>query len=344
MCSYVDQLKEYQSFEDVSQLKEAFNLFRKVFRHELTKADNEILFTLTGYAAKFPGACKLKLETIAEKTGYSLSTVKRTIQKSDKLGILKRINNRKENGRRKGANVYQFQKFVSELYNEPKTMDQRQNDEKPCESKNEAAKNEAEAPSSLSPSFSFKDTNITEKRAENNSVDKELFKKQALLDKLPNALRGLSVYFDESQKIYDLAGVIFDAKSKVSKKIKIEEHDGLFRNVVASVFEYWKRQVEKGITDYNVFGLMFVAVEKLCKKIVDGTAYEVKKNVYKAPKRKFSNVPEYLGIDMSIHTKDNTPEWFADRNEEVKPATTNENIDFAAAQAEFQARLAALSK
>ena len=311
MSTYTDQLQPYQNFENETMLKKAFNLFRKVFRYELTESDNKVLFEMTGYAVKFPGACKMKLETIAKITGVSLATVKRAIAKAIKLGILKRYKTRKDNGRRQGTTVYQFQQFNGELQDEPQTMSHRQQDAIPSESKGETAKSETEALNSLSPSLFLKDTNITIKHADIQSVDKEAIKKNALLGKLPNALHGLSLFFDKSHEIYDMTGVIFAAKNKVSKEIRIEEHEGLFRKTIASVYEYWKRQVKSGKNDYNVFGLMSKAIKELVEKIINGSAYEIKK----------------VSPVVSTGRTELVPDWFHTRNESK---VEEMGIDFAA--------------
>lgn len=199
-------LKPYQLFENEFELKKPFDLFRKVFRYKLTDSDNKVLFEMAGYAVKFPEACKLKNGTISKITSLSEATVKRVIAKAVELGILKRFKTRKDGGRRQGTTVYQFQYFNSDLQCEPQAISDRENTEKPCDSKIEELKNETEILSFLSPSLVSKDTNITKRNVENISIDKELFKKNALLDKLPEALRGLSVYFENVQNIHNIIG------------------------------------------------------------------------------------------------------------------------------------------
>jgi len=335
-------LKDYSNFNSKKEMDENVQQHIKRVEGKLTKATLKVLYNIAGHAIDYFGAAHLKAKTIANEIGMSTKSVYRSVKELVEFGIVYKENKTKLNGI-KGANIYSVLPCVSS--NVPSVVSHRANAEKPCESKYEAPKNETETLGLLSNNLSLKDNNITEKPSENNLVDKELFKKNALLDKLPNALKGLSVYFDNAQDIYNIVGVIFTSKNKVSKNIKIEEHEGLFRRTVASVYEYWKRQVKAGKEDYNVFGLMSKAIRELAEKIVDGTAYEVE-NVSQAPTRKIKNVPAWM--QDKVRSFENTrsemvPAWMKNRDEEVKPGTiANENVDFAAKQAEFHARLAKL--
>ena len=326
-----DYLKEYSNFNSIKEMDKNVKMHLQKHYYEIKDSSREVLFAIAKHALTFIGAAHLKAETIANEIGMSSKSVYRAVKELVEFGIVSKENKPKLNGI-KGANIYSILPCVSS--DVPSDVSQREEAEKPCERKNEAVKNEEITLNLFSNNLSLKDTNITEKPSENNLVDKEFFKKNALLDKLPNALKGLSVYFDNAQDIYNIVGVIFRSKNKVSKNIKIEEHEGLFRKTVASVYEYWKRQVKAGKEDYNVFGLMSKAVKELCERIVDGTAYQVKENVSKAPKRKIENVPAWM--QGKVQAFENTrsemvPDWFENRNEEAKSLqTANKNIDFEA--------------
>jgi len=333
-------LKDFSNFNTVKEMDENVQQHIQRVGNKITKATLKVLYAIAGHSLKFVGAAHLKAETIANEIGMSTKSVYRSVKQLVECSIISKENKAKMNGI-KGANIYSILPCVQS--NVPSEMSQREEAEKPCENNDESAKNEKVSLPSFSSPLSFKDTNITKKHPKNNSVDKELFKKNALLDKLPNALKGLSVYFDNAQDIYNIVGVIFTSKNKVSKNIKIEEHEGLFRRTIASVYEYWKRRVEAGKADYNVFGLMSKAIRELAEKIVDGTAYQVKKNASKAPKRKVENVPSWM--QDKAHTFENTrsemvPDWFENRNEEVDLAkVVNGNIDFEAERQRVLAKL-----
>lgn len=339
--SYIAQVKEYQNFNSHHEMDAHFEKFRKLHRFKITKTENEVLFTLKAHAVKVPGAVKIKLETLAKEVGTSLTSVKRGLAKGIELGIIKRFKTRKENGSKQGATVYQFQHFSQQ--DGPLELGRRENAENPRDSKDEAAKNEPESLIPLSPSSSFKDTNITGEHTQENKVDKELYKKNGLLAKIPNALRGLSVFFDNSQDIYDMVGVIFRAKAKISRSIKIEEHEPAFRAKIASVYESWKRAVEKGDVDYNVFGLMTKAIKEMCVKILDGSLYETKPPVTTRRKLKFSNIPDWMEFDEQVYTNFvNTPHWMENRNQPIEApmeVPKDENIDFEAERQKVLAKV-----
>lgn len=333
-------LKDYSYFNSVKEMDENVQQHIKRVEGKLTKATLKVLYAIAGHSIDYVGAAHLKAKTIANEIGMSTKSVYRAVKELVEFDIISKENKTKLNGI-KGANIYSILPCVQS--NVPSEMSHRENSEKTCESKIEVAKNETESLNLLNNNLFLKDTNITKKRTKKVSVDKALFKKNALLDKLPNALKGLSVYFDNAQDIYNIVGVIFRSKNKVSKNIKIEEHEGLFRRTVASVYEYWKRQVKMGKIDYNVFGLMSKAIRELAEKIMSGTAYQVPENASKASKRKFDNVPSWM--QDKIHAYETTrseriPDWFKNRNEETKPIqTTNENIDFEAERQKVLAKL-----
>lgn len=336
-------LKDYSNFSNVAEMDEHVASHAKEHYNKLKPITREVLFNIAKHALKFVGATHLKVETIANEIKVSTKSVYRAVKELSELNIIKKENKPKLNGI-KGANIYSILPYVPSSV--PSDMSSREEAEKPCESKVEAVKNEGIS-LSLNTPLSLKDTNITKKHAEKDSVDKELLKKKALIEKLPSALTGLSIYSNDSDMIYKLVSAMLAAKNKVSHAIKFEEHEALFRKVIRSVYEYWTRQVRKGNEDYNVFGLMYKAVKELCERILDGSAYQVKENTYKAQQRKFENVPAWMEDKVKVFKNGRSemvPDWFENRNEEVQQviATTTENVDFATAQAEFQARLAEL--
>lgn len=135
MTTYAEQVRPYINFKSKDEMDKHFNLFRQKHRFEFTEKENKALFTLNGFAMKFPGACKVEVEKIAKAAGVSVATAKRAFAKADRFGMLKRFKTRKQNGRRQGVTVYQFQHFELEL--DTQTTSDRQDNEKPCERKGE---------------------------------------------------------------------------------------------------------------------------------------------------------------------------------------------------------------
>lgn len=269
MSTYADRLAPYQNFKDKFELDEHVTLFKRAIGYKLNKTDKELLDYMRRYAVRYAGAFCQRVEVIAQNTGKSPATVKRYLKKITDLKIVKRIPTMRARGG-KGATVFQFQQFK----NEPSLLSHCENKNepsKPCESK--VQQNDVESKPYYSSNLSFKDTNITEQaHSDSNEVIKKTLK-DALMDKVPAALKSVGLFFDDAKQLFDLNGVIFNAKSSVSKTVRIEDHEALFNKTIKSVYEYWKRQVREGKRDYNVFGLMRKAIVELTKKIVDGTAY-----------------------------------------------------------------------
>lgn len=338
MPTYAEQVQPYINFESSDEMDKHFNLFRKKHRYDITEGENKALFTLNGFAFKFPGACKVTPEKVAKVAGISVATVNRAISKAAKFGIIKRFKTRKDNGRKQGVTVYQFQRFELEL--DRQVVIDSQNNEKPCERKVEGLKFELYSLILLLPSLKvLKDTNITGQAHSEKKVDKETVLKNALLDKLPEALRGLSLFFDKSQDIYGMTGLIFAAKDK---SVRIEEHEGLFRKTIRSVYEYWTRQVRKGNKDYNVFGLMRKAISEMSAKIIAGLAYNKPVKNEAEPARKFEQMPKWMSVDKTkFNSRELVPDWFGNRNAEAPKETPSKapEIDFEAERQKILSKL-----
>ncbi|MFS0878005.1 hypothetical protein [Solibacillus isronensis] len=197
MTTYADQVRPYINFESKDEMDKHFNFFRKKHRFDITEKENKVLFTLNGFAFKFPGACKIETEKIAKAAGVSLATVKRAVSKAEGFGMLKRFKTRKENGRRQGVTVYQFQRFELEL--EPQTLSDRPIDEMPCDSKGKELNFKPYALILLLPSLKKSLKNITYPEnhgtVSSSSVSEEIEKPVSLRQKIARQLkvRGLSL-------------------------------------------------------------------------------------------------------------------------------------------------------
>lgn len=265
MTTYAEQVRPYINFESKDEMDKHFNMFRKKHRFDITEKENKVLFTLNGYAMKFPGACKIETEKLAKAAGVSVTTVKNAIRKAVNFNMLKRFKTRKQNGSRQGVTVYQFQRFLPE--NCPLKNDYSQNNEKPCESKEKELKFEPYALTLLLPSLkkSFKDTNITDMPEKNKSL------KIGLLNKIPQVIaKAIGPFMDDAKEIYEMVGTIFNAKSKVDKSIKFEAYEDTYYKAIVSVFESQKRAArnERKNKPFNVFAVMYKAILETTKRIV----------------------------------------------------------------------------
>ena len=323
-------LKDYTNFKSIEEMDNHVKMHVQTFYNDLKQSAREVLHAIAGHALAFVGAAHLKAETIAEEIGMSVKSVYRATKELAEFGIIAKENKPKKNGI-KGANIYSILPCVQS--NVPSGMSHRENEEKPCERKPEHVNSDDQSLILLSTNKSFKDTNITKTYADNLLVDKEAVKKQALLAKIPEALHGLKMYFDNAQEIHDMVGVIYSAKNSVDKAVRVEDHANLFNKTINSVYEYWQRQIKKGNVDYNAFGLMTKAIRELVAKIVDGSAYDVPTKKAKqavVPARKFEKAPDWMPVDKALfNSRELVPDWMENRNEAVAPVqTSDQTIDF----------------
>ncbi|MET7021519.1 helix-turn-helix domain-containing protein [Bacillus mycoides] len=113
MGSLYNLMKPYSQFRS----KEEFNTYQKqilkCYRFQLNKTDSIVIHFLGKYAVneknETVGVACLLMETIATNIGKSIRTVRRSIAKLEKLGIIKRVAT-KERYKRGGysANLYVF--------------------------------------------------------------------------------------------------------------------------------------------------------------------------------------------------------------------------------------------
>lgn len=348
MCNYAEENKYdlLSKFESLKEFNDHFEQTMLLHKGKFTKSEHLALNKLRKFAADVLGVAWCRLQKAVSAThkdemfGVSRSTFERMLRKAKKLNLVQVINQYKENNYQK-HNVYVFnrveeltpEKFeVIEIVSKSHTIDV-------------AESMKIDAPRTLLLELpKIKDTNITKKTASQENVSKQDLKKKALIEKLPNALQGLSIYSNDSDMIYKLVSAMLAAKNKISNTIKFEEHEALFRKTIRSVYEYWQRKVKNGVEDYNVFGLLYKATYELCERIVDGTAYQVKENVSKAPTRKIENVPAWMQDKVKAFgntRSEMVPEWMNNRHEEVKSVVVamNENIDFEAERQKVLAKL-----
>lgn len=261
MTTYADRLAPYANFKNKTEMDEQVTMHLQHIGYKLNKTDHRVLNHLKTHAVRYPGAFQQLLETIAEAVDKSVPTVKRILTKLVGLGIIARKKTRKKNNSRAGATIYQFQ-FFSPV-NEPKKVipcNNKKDSSNHCESKVEEIASEHKPFISLNKSF--KDTNITDVPDKNKSL------KIGLLNKVPQVIaNAISPFMDDADEIFEMVGTIFNAKKKVDKSIQIEAHEDEYYKAIVSVFESQKRAARKE-KPFNVFAVMYRAIEKLTKSIV----------------------------------------------------------------------------
>jgi len=124
-----EYLATYKTFESIADMDSAVEDHVVAHYYDLTESERAIVFKLASHALEHPGACHLKASTIAASLEISTKTVYRAISKLEALGIIKKETTVKSKGGQ-GASIY-----IILPYNVPASMSQRENVEKPCESK-----------------------------------------------------------------------------------------------------------------------------------------------------------------------------------------------------------------
>lgn len=131
-----EYLATYKTFESIADMDTAVENHIAAHYYDLTESERAIVFRLASHALEHPGACHLKAATIAASLEISTKTVYRAISKLESLGIVKKETTVKSKGGQ-GASIY-----IILPYNVPASMSERENAEKPCESKVETKQSE----------------------------------------------------------------------------------------------------------------------------------------------------------------------------------------------------------
>ncbi|GEM_PF-313460 len=124
-----EYLATYKTFESVADMDIAVESHIAAHYYGLTESERAIVFKLASHSLEYPGVCHLKASTIAAALEISTKTVYRAISKLESLGIVMKETTVKSKGGQ-GASIY-----IILPYNVSPSMSERENAEKPCESK-----------------------------------------------------------------------------------------------------------------------------------------------------------------------------------------------------------------
>lgn len=321
-------------FKNKQQMDEEITKHRQSIGYHLNKTDNKILTYMQAHAVRYTGVFYQLTETIAKKTGVSVSTVKRVLAKLTRLNIVKRIPTIREKQGGKGATIFQFQFFKTQ--SEPLQVSHCKTKNEPLKScKSKDAKIEEENKPFISSKKSSSFTNTTE-------ASKKKLLKQGLLSKLPAALtKAIEPFFDSIEDLYNIAGTVFRAKAKVNKSIRIEDHEAVYRKSILSVFSSWNRAMKKNV-EFNVFAVMYKAIVETTEAIVNGTAYQ--KPIHTTSNQPHVRIkelaPEWMDTDYTKYTqRELVPGWMHENNNPANLLEEDLTIDFEAERAAVLAKL-----
>lgn len=84
------ELRKYQSFNSITEMDNSISEYLSVYK--LKESEHTVLWKLACYSCKFIGVSYLKVDSLADLTGYSKRTIQRALKGLSELGIITRIN------------------------------------------------------------------------------------------------------------------------------------------------------------------------------------------------------------------------------------------------------------
>lgn len=233
-----EYLAQYTTFESVEEMDQHVEKHIQEHYYNLTKSERAIVFKIASHSLAYPGACHLKVQTIADSLEISERTVYRAIKKLEKLGIIRKENTIRSQNGGQGANIYVILPF--ELNVSPE-MTVRENAEKPNNNNVQVQKSENQQLNSFNQNNNFIDTYAAQP---SESVDKLLTTKE----QTPyQRLKQFVSYFVKDNKLASKFYGIFLAQ--VSKQINKPDID-IAIEALKYTFRAVKRKKVHSITGY----------------------------------------------------------------------------------------------
>lgn len=148
----IENFKDFSQFSSIKEFNTTIEMFLADHKKDFTKGELVAFKRLVRFSAKYTGVANAKIatlvKTINEKLngfGISRATFERMLKKAKELGILTVENTTKTKGGR-GHNVYIFNKIAVVKSSK---LRERENQERPCKSKDEGSNSERETSSLL---------------------------------------------------------------------------------------------------------------------------------------------------------------------------------------------------
>ncbi len=224
-----------QSFSSIEDMNKSVKHYKQVYKSKMTKSTYEILDALSQYSCVYFGVSYISQRKLAEQLDISYKTVQRGINSLVELGIIKKYETKRVTGdKRQSTNIF----VIIPMNDQPEMSNQ-------------------ETPIQNSKSINTYDTKI-----EFDRESKESLIKKGLVSKLPSTLKRVLAPFFDADKLYQLSGIVFKAKSSVDKSIQLEEHESDYYNAILSVLNAFKRGK---VT--NLEGLLYHAIKTTTRSI-----------------------------------------------------------------------------
>ncbi|CAG9612403.1 hypothetical protein BACCIP111899_01579 [Bacillus rhizoplanae] len=214
-------LREYKTFESVEQLNAAVRGHLYAHNFELNDTDKNILKLIGRYTVKYLGAAHLKAATIAEAIDRSEKTVRRSLNKLQSLGIIRKVRTTRHIMGGYGANIIVINMF------DQSPVSSREDADKPRQASAEPAKSSIET--------------ITLQSKNNKSHKETVMPADCLRRSMPSAIfNAMSPYFN-ADGLYKAYGMLLRAKASVDRNIMVEDYENEFVDAFKAVVYALKR-------------------------------------------------------------------------------------------------------
>lgn len=220
--------KTLQPFETIEQLNANTKAIRDQFAHELSTAARKVLDVLNRYASKYYGVCYLSKNKIADMLGITRRTVIRVCNRLEEIGVIAQYEMDRTGGRGQTVNAIVFVTQISA----------REAFSADIEVVSDNVQEIGNVTGDVTP---LNATNNAKKDLNTNDTEKESLLKNGLVTKLPKPLQRTLAPFFDADKLFELAGVVFKAKSSVDRNITLEENEQDYYNAILSVINAYKR-------------------------------------------------------------------------------------------------------
>ena len=112
------ELRKYQSFNSITEMDNSISEYLSAYK--LKESEYTVLWKLACYSCKFIGVSYLKVDSLADLTGYSKRTIQRALKGLSDLGIITRINQFKPVKGGYSASITVINPYESHLVKSPR--------------------------------------------------------------------------------------------------------------------------------------------------------------------------------------------------------------------------------
>ncbi|MDF9654770.1 helix-turn-helix domain-containing protein [Bacillus cereus] len=179
------ELRKYQSFNSITEMDNSISEYLSAYK--LKESEYTVLWKLACYSCKFIGVSYLKVDSLADLTGYSKRTIQRALKGLSDLGIITRINQFKPVKGGYSASITVINPYESHLAKSP------------CEESVEPTPERIEEPPFHTDTITYK-TKISK---DNTYVD-DLGIDDLIASDVPTEFASLAISYFDATEVYKL--------------------------------------------------------------------------------------------------------------------------------------------